>query len=179
MEHLAASMDIALMNIEDIARHYVASPGYDMSSSVVKSFRQFIIDLAQVELPGIDFQYVDFEPYFRGPELSLEDIHADVHQGKMLVTRLFNNSDLLGPEINLIFRCIHEMHHIKLNVDFGWKGECTTAFHLMSFTNNLLFKQIIFSETIGQVAVRLHQGEFPTHQKVVLFEPDVLSQFRI
>jgi hypothetical protein len=48
----------------------------------------------------------------------------------------------------------------------------------MSFTNNLLFKQIIFSETIGQVAVRLSQGEFPTHQKVVLFEPDVLHQFK-
>jgi hypothetical protein len=171
-------MDISLMNIEDIARHYAASPGYDMSSSVVKNFRQFIIDLAQVELQGIDFQYVDFEPYFRGPELSLEDIHADVSQGKMLVTRLFNNSELLGSEINLIFRCIHEMHHIKLNVDFGWEGECATAFHLMSFTNNLLFKQIIFSETLGQVAVRLIQGEFPKHQKVVLFEPDVLHQFK-
>jgi hypothetical protein len=172
-------MNIAFMNIEDIARHYVTSPGYNMSSSVVKDFRQFIIDLAQVELQEIDFQYVDFEPYFRGPELSLEDIYADVSQGKMRVTRLFNNSDLLGPEINLIFRCIHEMHHIKLNVDFGWEGECATAFHLMSFTNNLLFKQIIFSETIGQVAVRLHHGEFPKHQKVVLFNPNVLHQFRI
>jgi hypothetical protein len=167
------------MNIEDIARHYIVSSAYDVPSSVVKNFRQFMIDLAQVELQGMDFQYVGFEPYFRGPELSLEDIYADVSQGKLLVTRLFNNSDLLGPEINLIFRCIHEMHHIKLNVDFGWAGECATAFHLMSFTNNLLFKQIIFSETIGQVAVKLNQGDFPKHQKVVLFDPDVLHQFRI
>lgn len=167
------------MNIEDIARHYIASPDYDVPSSVVKSFRQFIIDLAQVELQGIDFHFVDFEPYFRGPELSLQDIHDDVSKGKMLVTRLFNNSDLLGPEINLIFRCIHEMHHIKLNVDFGWAGECATALHLMSFTNNRLFKQILFSESIGQVAVRLAQGEFLEHQKIVLFPSEVLHQFGI
>jgi len=167
------------MNIEDIARHYIATPAYEVPSSVVKSFRQFIIDLAQVELQGIDFQYVDFEPYFRGSELCLEDVHTDVRQGKMLVTRLFNNSELLGPEINLIFRCIHEMHHIKLNVDFGWEGERATALHFMSFTNNLLFKQILFSESIGQVAVRLAQGEFLEHQKIVLFPPEVLHQFGI
>ena len=39
------------------------------------------IDLAQVELQGMNFQYVDFQPYFRGPELSLEDLYADVNQG--------------------------------------------------------------------------------------------------
>lgn len=164
------------MKIEDIARHYIDSPAYEVPSSVVKSFRQFLVDLAQVEIQGIDFQFVEFEPYFRGPELCLEDIYDDYNQGKLLITRLFNTSELLGPEVNLIFRCIHEIHHIKLNVDFGWQGECATAFHLMSFTNNLLFKQIIFSETIGQVAVRLDQGEFPKHQKVVLFDPAVWPQ---
>lgn len=164
------------MNIEDIARHYIDSPSYEVPSSVVKNFRQFLVDLAQVEVQGIDCQFVEFEPYFRGAELCLEDIYDDYNQGKLLITRLFNNSELLGPEVNLIFRCIHEIHHIKLNVDFGWQGECATAFHLMSFTNNLLFKQIIFSETIGQVAVRLDQGEFPEHQKVVLFDPAVWRQ---
>jgi hypothetical protein len=29
----------------------------------------------------MNFQYVDFQPYFRGPELSLEDLYADVNQG--------------------------------------------------------------------------------------------------
>jgi hypothetical protein len=164
------------MKIEDIARHYIDSPAYEVSSSVVKSFRQLLVDLARVEMQGIDFQFVEFEPYFRGPELCLEDIYDDFNQGKLLITRLFNTSELLGPEVNLIFRCIHEIHHIKLNVDFGWQGECATAFHLMSFTNNLLFKQIIFSETIGQVAVRLYKGEFPKQQKVVLFDPAVWRQ---
>jgi hypothetical protein len=167
------------MNIEEIARHYTTSPKYQVPSSIIKSFRQFIVDLAQVELRGIDIQYVDFEPYFRGPELSLEDVHADFNQGKLLITRLFNNSELLGPDINLIFRAIHEVHHIKLNVDFGWAGECATAIHIMSLTNNFLFKQILFSETIGQVSVRLADGAFPDPQKVVLYSPDFLYQFRI
>ena len=172
-------MDRTFNNIANIARHYITSPAYEVPASVVKRFRQFIIDVAQVELQGIDIQYVDFEPYFRGPELSLEDVHDDFNQGRLSITRLFNNSDLLGPEINLIFRCIHEIHHIKLNVDFGWQGECATALHLLSFTDNLLFKQILFSETIGQVTVRLAQGAFPNHQKVVLFEPDVWRQLEL
>ena len=166
------------MKIEDIARHYIAAPAYEVPSSVVKSFRQFVIDLAQVELQGMNFQYVDFQPYFRGPELSLEDLYADVNQGNMLICNQFNESELLGPEINMIYRCIHEMHHVKLNVDFGWEGECATFAHIMSFTDNLLFKQILFSEILGQVAVRLYGGEFPEHQKVVLFEQDVLHCLR-
>ena len=165
------------MNIEKIARHYMTAPAYEVPFSVIQNFRQFIIDLAQVELQGIDFKYVDFDPYYRGAELCLEDIYADYSQGKMMISTQFNNSALLGPDINMIFRCIHEIHHIKLNVDFGLQGESVTARHIMSFTNNLLFKQILFSESIGQVSVRLVQGEFLEHQKIVLFSPEVIQDF--
>ena len=165
------------MKIEDIARHYITSPAYEVPSCVIKNFRQFIIDLAQVELQGIDFQYVDFDPYYRGAELCLEDIHADYNQGKVMISTQFNNSELLGSDVNMIFRCIHEIHHLKLNVDFGLQGESATARYMMSFTNNLLFKQILFSESIGQVSVRLAQGEFLNYQKIVLFSPDVIEDF--
>jgi len=162
------------MKIEDIARHYIAAPAYEVPSSVVKSFRQFVIDLAQVELQGINFQYVDFQPYFRGPELSLEDLYADVNQGNLLISTQFNESELLDPETNLIFRCIHDLHHVKLNVDFSWEGECASTGHIMSLTDNFLFQQLLFSEILGQSAVCLYTGKFPDLQKVVLFEPDVL-----
>ena len=164
----------ALMNIEDIARHYIATPDCTLSSAIVKDFRQFIVDVAQSELQGIDFQYVDFVPYMRGEELSLDDIYTDFNQGKLQITTQFNQSDLLGSDVNLIFRCIHEIHHIKLNVGFGLAGELATAAHIISLTDNLLFKQILFSETLGQIAVRLYKGEFPEYQKVVLFNPDVV-----
>jgi hypothetical protein len=162
------------MNIEDIARHYIAAPAYEVPSDIVRDFRQFIIDLAQVELQGINLQHVDFQPYFRGQELCREDIHADVNQGNLLISTLFNESDLLSPEINMIFRGIHDMHHVKLNVDFSWQGECASARHIMSFTDNFLFQQLLFSEILGQSAVCLYRGQFPEHQKVVLFEQDVL-----
>ena len=70
------------MTIDGIARHYIDSPGDKLPSSVVKRFRQFIIEIAQVELQGIDCQYVDFVPYMKGAELCLQDIHADFNQGK-------------------------------------------------------------------------------------------------
>ena len=164
------------MNIEQIARCYIATPAYEAPDSVKIAFRQFIINLAQVELQGIKFQYVDFQPYFRGPNLCLEDMRADFNRGHLTISAQFNQSNLLGPEVNLISRCIHEVHHLKLNVGFDWEGEVMTAVHLMSFTKNCLFRQIIFSEIIGQVAVCLHQGKFPEYQKVVIFEPRILEQ---
>ena len=164
------------MNIEDITKHYIAAPAYKVPSEVVRTFRQFVIDLAQVELQGMDCQFVDFQPYLKGTELCLQDIYADVNQGRLLISRQFNESDLLSPEINLIFRCIHDLHHVKLNLDFSWQGECASARHIMSFTDNFLFQQLLFSEILGQSSVCLYQGQFPEHQKVVLFEPDVLGR---
>ncbi len=162
------------MIIEDIARHYMAAPAYQAPSDLLRNFRQFIIDLAQVELSGLNIQYVDFQPYFRGAELCLEDLSTDVNQGNLLISTQFNESELLGSEINMIFRCIHEMHHVKLNVDFTWQGECASARHIMSFTDNLLFQQLLFSEVLGQSAVCLYTGQFLERQKVVLFDQDVL-----
>ncbi|HAJ64305.1 MAG TPA: hypothetical protein DCP31_37940 [Cyanobacteria bacterium UBA8543] len=162
------------MNIEDIARYYIATPAYKIPSELARNFQRFIIDLAQVELQGINCQYVDFQPYLRGQEVCLEDIRADVNRGSLLVSTQFNESNLLGRQANMIFRCIHDMHHVKLNADFSWQGECASTRHFMSLTDNFLFKQLLFSEILGQSAVYLYDGQFPEHQKVVLFEQDKL-----
>ncbi len=163
------------MNIENIAKHYIEAPAYEVPSQLARDFRQFIINLAQVELQGVNVQYVDFQPYFRGSRLCLEDIQADVSQGNLLINTQFNESDLLDPEVNLIFRCIHDMHHVKLNVDFNWQGECASARHIMSLTDNFIFQQLLFSEILGQSAVCLSNGQFLEHQKVVLFDREILQ----
>ena len=166
------------MNVKSIAHHYLTAPAYEVPSSIRRRFGQFILDLAQVELQGLNCQYVDFQPYLRGNEVCREDMYHDFHQGKLLISTLFNESELLGSEINMIFRCIHDVHHVKLNVDFSWQGECASARHIISLTDNVLFQQILFSEILGQSAVCLDQGHFPEHQKVVLFEEDVLQRLK-
>ena len=167
------------MNIREIAEYYITAPDYQIPSWVVSDLRQLIVDLAETELQRIEVKYVDFIPYLNGSKLSLEEVFADFHQGRMMITTKFNESDLFGSETNLIFRAIHEVHHLKLNVGFEWEGELACAVHLLSLTDNLLFKQILFSETVAQVAVRLHTGKFPYPQKVVLFEPRVLQELGI
>lgn len=166
------------MNIEKVAQHYLTAPAYEVPYFIRRRFRQFVIDLAQVELQGLNCKYVDFQPYLRGNEVCQEEIYRDYNQGNLLVSTLFNESDLLGSEINMIFRCIHDVHHIKANVDFSWQGECASARHIISLTDNILFQQILFSEILGQSAVCLAQGHFPEHQKVVLFEEDVLQSLQ-
>lgn len=166
------------MNIEEIAQYYLTTPTYKVPSSIKRRFRQFVIDLAQVELRGLNCQYVDFQPYLKGNEICREEMSRDFSQGKLLISTLFNNSELLGSETNLIFRCIHDVHHIKLNVDFSWQGECASTRHIISLTDNMLFQQILFSEILGQSAVYLTQGYFPESQKVVLFEEGVLDNLK-
>ena len=165
------------MNIENIARYYITAPAYAIPFDVLKSFRQFVISLAQTELQGINLQYVDFQPYLKGQELCQEALCADVNQGKLLITTQFNESVLLGSQINLIFRGIHDIHHVKLNADFSWQGECASARHIMSLTDNILFQQLLFCEILGQSAVYLYTEQFPKHQKIVLFEPDIWHEF--
>ncbi len=162
------------MNIEDIAKYYIAAPAYEVPSELIRNFSQFILDLAAVELQGINYQFVDFQPYLKGSQVCREELWADVNQGNLLISTQFNESELLDPETNLIFRCIHDLHHVKLNVDFSWQGECASTRHIMSLTDNFLFQQLLFSEILGQSAVCLYTGKFPEHQKVVLFEPEIL-----
>ncbi|HEY9727670.1 MAG TPA: hypothetical protein V6D50_14565 [Chroococcales cyanobacterium] len=162
------------MKINDIAQHYITAPAYAVPYSVVMHFRQFILDLAQVELQGINCHYVDFQPYLRHQKLCLDNICTDVEQGHLLVSTQFNESKLLGSTVNLIFRAIHDIHHARLNVDFSWQGECASARYIMSLTKNFLFQQLLFSEILGQSAVCLYTGMFPDEQKVVLFEPTIL-----
>ena len=163
------------MNIEKIAKHYIEAPAYEVPSHIARDFRQFIINLAQVELQGVNVQYVDFQPYFRGSRLCLEDIQTDVSQGNLLINAQFNESDLLDPEVNLIFRSIHDMHHVKVNAGFNWQGECASARHIMSLTDNLIFQQLLFSEILGQSAVCLSKGQFLEYQKIVLFDTEILQ----
>lgn len=163
------------MKVETIAQYYLSAPAYEVPCDIIRSFRQFILDLAKVELQGITCHYVDYQPYFIGSELSREAMQADVNSGNLLISTQFNESELLGPEINLIFRSIHDLHHVKLNVDFSWQGECASARHIMSLTDNFLFKQILFSEILGQSSVCLSRGEFPEDQKIVLFEREILQ----
>ncbi|HEY9653735.1 MAG TPA: hypothetical protein V6C95_23940 [Coleofasciculaceae cyanobacterium] len=163
------------MKPETIAQYYLAAPAYEVPSDIARDFQHFIIDLAHVELQGITCQYVDFQPYLTGTELSREAMQTDVNSGNLLISNQFNESELLGPEINLIFRSIHDLHHVKLNVDFSWQGECASARYIMSLTDNILFKQLLFSEILGQSSVCLSTGTFPEDQKIVLFERDILQ----
>lgn len=163
------------MKPETIAQYYLSAPAYEVPSDIAKDFQQFIIDLAQVELQDVRCHYVDFQPYLIGTELSREAMQADVNSGNLLISNQFNESELLGSEINLIFRSIHDLHHVKLDVDFSWEGECASARYIMSLTDNILFKQLLFSEILGQSSVCLSTGTFPEDQKIVLFERDILQ----
>lgn len=164
------------MKINEIAQRYIAAPAYEVSYAVARNFRQFILDLARVDLQGIHCHYVDYQPYLRGQKLCLDDIRTDVNQGHLLVSTKFNESRLLGSRVNLIFRAIHDTHHARLNVDFSWQGECASARYIMSLTKNVLFQQLLFSEILGQSAVCLYTGMFPDEQKIVLFEPPILHK---
>ncbi len=162
-------------DVEETARYYLDAPEYFPSENVKRGFREFVQKLARVKTQGIRVQYVDYEPYFQSGKLCLDNVRADLAGGNLLISKLFNDSDLLGPDANLQYRAVHEIHHVELKVGFNWLGECAIADHHMSLTDNLLFRQLIFSEVVGQVAAFFYNRGFPPiepgkKQKLVLYD---------
>lgn len=96
--------------------------------------------------------------------------------GKLYVTTRFNNSDLLGPEVNLMFRSYHDLCHVYSGGSFSFLGEARTALPmLLAAEGDGLVQNAVFSEIIAQRAAYEVLGDFPEGQKLVLAFGNVLQ----
>ena len=115
---------------------------------------------------GITFEFVDYEPYQDYGEM-LYKFRKNNH---LLVSTLHNES-IFDKETNLLFRAVHDMHHIEYRAGFDFSGELFCARYFMNsffrLEHQLEERQILFSEIALQAAFALYYGEFALEQKVV------------
>jgi hypothetical protein len=149
-----------------LGHHYLQAKNHNLSTANKVKFRAWIRELGEkVDLKTV---YVSGQPY-----LSFEEMERQVKKtGILEISTDFNDPAVLTPGENLIYRKIHDMHHLQLGADFSWEGELKTCHHFCTLTNDPLFHRILFSESVLQVASSFVLGDFPDFQKLVLTLPD-------
>lgn len=113
----------------------------------------------------VDVRFQDGNPYENVDQLS-KDIRGN---GIMLISRDHNDSKLLGDEVNLMFRAIHDYLHYVLQAPFNAEGEIKVYKLQKKLHESEISKQILFSEVVLQACYAEYFGKFAEVQKVVLY----------
>lgn len=108
-------------------------------------------------------EFVDYDPY-----TSCEDMIKKVNEsGVLLISNLYNNSELLPGDLNLKFRAVHDTLHYRTKAPFTYEGETTIYEYQKYCYSTNLSRRILFSEVVLQAAYKEYFGNFGD-QKIVL-----------
>jgi len=123
----------------------------------------------------IKIEFVDGQPYETAEEM-MQKVKASK---TLLISRDFNQAGYFGPEVNLMFRAVHDYFaHMNASFkqrvrSFGIGGE------LEAYNKHLAFigcqskaVSAVFTEVIGQAAHFMHFGKFPNQKLVNLSDFD-------
>lgn len=76
------------------------------------------------------------------------------------------SSPLLSDQLNVVFRAVHDAHHLQVDADFTLEGEIKVFQHVASLTHSHTLKKLFFSEIVLQAATFYATGTFP-EQRIV------------
>ena len=118
-------------------------------------------------------EWVDYEPY---PDMI--SMRTDMeYTGILKITTCYNapGAVVLDPEVNLMFRAVHDFDHCQFGLNFGFAGEQQAGRILLNRCRDLMGRQFLFCEIVAQAAVATGTGVF-AEQKFVLFEEWVIDR---
>jgi hypothetical protein len=76
------------------------------------------------------------------------------------------DSPILTHHQNVMFRAVHDYHHVLAGADFTIGGEIKAFQHVARLTDNQTLKRFFFSEIVLQAATFYATGSFPK-QRIV------------
>jgi hypothetical protein len=101
-----------------------------------------------------------------GAEVSPETIVAHWQlKGRLLISSAHSEHPFFSVDTNVKLRAVHDWHHLLVNRGFGWDGEVAACQYALQ-TAPKAIHWILRSEIMGQAAVAIATGNFPT-QKLV------------
>jgi hypothetical protein len=104
---------------------------------------------------------------FTKDEVSPERLlHTFIQTGDLLISAA-NNQSVWSHAQNLMFRAVHDYHHIKANASFNMIGEIQ-AYGEAAKVAPKSIHWILFSEIVLQAATAIHTGTFPVQKLVKL-----------
>lgn len=119
---------------------------------------------------GLDIVLCDDDPYSGYDEMRRD--YLQNHRLKVFTGG--TSSPLLSDQLNIMFRAVHDAHHLQVDADFSLEGEIKAFRHVASMTHSHTLKKLFFSEIVLQAATFYTTGEFP-EQRIV--DSPLMPQF--
>jgi hypothetical protein len=162
-------------DIERIAHRMAHERQPWLTPDAIEEFGRFIDALyhREVQRTGYLVRFVPYQPYTSKGYPSLKEMREHVTAMGVLwiADEGAGNSWLLNSRRNLRFRAIHDIHHLDANANFSVEGETRAAIHMMRLVpeeHASLFRNLIFSEIIGQRCYYEVHREYMSEQRVLL-----------
>jgi hypothetical protein len=162
------------LDYDTIGRAYLDAPHVKVNELLapeqLEVFRDWVELVYSNEVHEVPYRviYTKIQPYTSCREMIRKVGNTNI----LYIWTGENASDLLGPVRNLMFRTLHDIHHIYLGAPFSYEGESRAAAHLMRLAIRdgmpRYFLDIIFSEIVCQTAAYKHTGNYLDCQKLVL-----------
>ena len=154
-----------MVHIKTIAQQYRNIPGKEFPH--LFDFQRWIGE--RFHLLPVTVEYVEYDPY---PHRDI--MRTEVAATGILRISVLNNHSIFDPEINLMFRAVHDYDHIRSNGDFSANGERLTGRVMMGCCGDEWGRSLIFSEIIAQACAALYYEAFEA-QKFVPFSQKIID----
>jgi hypothetical protein len=154
-----------------LAAEYKAAPSLTLTSADKQELRVFILrQYREILDAGIHVVLCDADPYKDHDEMFWDVVNNQT----LKVYTGGTPSPVLGHNLNVMFRAVHDFHHVKCGGDFTLKGEIKAFCHIASLLENVTLRKMMFSEIVLQAATAIKTGAFP-EQRIV--DSELIHEF--
>lgn len=160
-----------MANVQSLANSYFTDPDLTITDADRVDLVTFILrEYQHVRSMGIDIILSDDDPYSGHDEM-----REDVLLNRRLKVYIGGTeSPIMTHHHNVMFRAIHDYHHVLCGGDFTIDGEIKAFQHVCNLTQNPTLHKLFFSEIVLQAATYYATGSFP-EQRIV--DSSLILQF--
>lgn len=149
--------------INALAHSYIQDPDLILSDHDRADLIRFVAhEYKRLIQSGLNVVLCDDDPYS-----SFGEMLADYqHNFRLRVYTGGTSSPLLSDQLNIMFRAVHDAHHLMIGADFTMEGEIQAFKHAASLVHNSTLRKLFFSEIVLQAATFYATDAFP-QQRIV------------
>ena len=151
-----------MTDVNALSHSYIKGPDLTLDdqdrADLIKFITRQYANLSQ----AVDIILCDDDPYSGHDEMRFDFIY----NRRLKVYTGGTPSPLLSHNHNIMFRAVHDAHHIMAGADFSLEGEIRAFQYIALLVRNDTLRKLFFSEIVLQAATFYATGTFP-EQRIV------------
>jgi hypothetical protein len=152
-----------MFDAHTLAHSYLTGPILTITDADRRDLIAFIAaEYGKLVRDNVDIVLCDDDPY-PDHDAMRQDV---LKHHRIKVYTGGTSSPLLSDQLNIMFRVVHDWHHVMCGGDFTLAGEIKAFQHACTLTQNDTLHRLFFSEIVLQAATFYATGMFP-EQRIV------------